>query len=563
MEVFLEISLILLAALCVSTILRALKQPLIIGYIITGLLVGPSGLNILASTEIVELFSKIGITSLLFIVGLGLSPKVIKDLGIVSLVTGFGQVIITSVVGVLIALVLGFSTSEAIYIAIALTFSSTIIILKLLSDKGDLNKLYGRIAIGFLLVQDLIATIILVIVSSSATISSGQNIFIELSLILLKGLIVLSALMFIASTVFKKIHNFVGSSQEYLFIFGLTWGLAIASLYHFLGLSIEIGALVAGVTLSMSPFSLELSSKLKPLRDFFIILFFIFLGYHMSFDNWQNLIIPTLLFSLYILVGNPIIMHILMNLMGYTRKVGFMAGLTVAQISEFSLILITLAYSVGHLSKEVVSIITLVGIITIAGSTYLILYSEAIYKRVGHLLKYIEFKKITKRRKENNHNYDALILGYKRAGPEFAEIFAEKKYSFLVIDLDPSVVEKLKEKNLHVDYGDISDLEFLSELPLSNIKLAVSTISDFEANMLFLKTTRRVNPSAVIIIIADTADHSLSLYEAGATHVVLAHYVGAHYAANMILQKGYDSSKYEEMRQRQIKHLKNSSHFKI
>lgn len=563
MEVFLEISLILLAALCVSTVLRSLKQPLIIGYIITGLLVGPSGFNILTSTEVVELFSKIGITSLLFIVGLGLSPKVIKDLGVVSLVTGIGQVIFTSVVGFLIALLLGFSFVESIYTAIALTFSSTIIILKLLSDKGDLNKLYGRIAIGFLLVQDLIATIILVIVSSSATISADQNILLELVLILLKGLIVLSALMFISSTIFKKIHNFVGASQEYLFIFGLTWGLTIASLYHFLGLSIEIGALVAGVTLSMSPFSLELSSKLKPLRDFFIILFFIFLGYHMSFDNWQNLIIPTILFSLYILVGNPIIMHILMNLLGYTRKVGFMAGLTVAQISEFSLILITLAYSVGHLSKEVVSIITLVGIITIAGSTYMILYSEQIYKKVGHLLSIFEFRKVTKRRKENIHNYDALILGYKRAGPEFAEIFAEKKYSFLIIDIDPSVVEKLKEKKLPVEYGDVSDLEFLSELPLNNIKLAVSTVSDFEGNMLFLKTVRKINQNAVIIIIADTPDHSLALYEAGATHVVLAHYVGAHYAANMILQKGYDSTKYEEMRQRQIKHLKNSSHFKI
>ena len=289
MEIFQEISLILLLALIVSTVMRYLKQPLIIGYIFTGLIVGPSLLNVLSSTETVELFSKIGITSLLFIVGLGLSPKVIKELGIVSLATGLGQVVFTSVVGYFLGIILGFTPIQAIYISIALTFSSTIIILKLLSDKGDLNKLYGRIAVGFLLVQDLVATIILVIISSISKVDAGSSLALELFLILLKGFVLLIALFYISSFLLKKFTNFLSNSQEYLFIFGLSWGLGIASVYHLLGLSVEIGALVAGVTLSMAPFAVEISSRLKPLRDFFIILFFILLGYNMSFDNWQNL----------------------------------------------------------------------------------------------------------------------------------------------------------------------------------------------------------------------------------------------------------------------------------
>lgn len=563
MEIFQEISIILFLALIVSTIMRYLKQPMIIGYIFTGLIVGPSFLNLLSSTETVELFSKIGITALLFIVGLGLSPKVIKELGIVSLTTGLGQVIFTSIVGYFIGILLGFSSTESIYISVALTFSSTIIILKLLSDKGDINKLYGRIAIGFLLVQDLVATIILVIISSISKVGAESNLAIELFFILLKGFVLLIALFYISSFLLKKFTNFLSNSQEYLFIFGLTWGLMIASLYHILGLSVEIGALVAGVTLSMAPFAVEISSKLKPLRDFFIILFFILLGYNMSFDNWQNLLLPTILFSVFILIGNPLIMQILMNLLGYKKKVGFMTGLTVAQISEFSLILITLGYTVGHLSREILSMVTMIGIITISASTYLILYSDKIYIKLERYLGMIEFRKTPKKHREITSDYDAVIFGYRRAGPEFAQIFAEKKYKYLVVDFDPHSIKKLEEKGIKAEYGDMSDLEFLNELPFAQLKLVVSTVSDFEANYLMLKTLRKVNEQAVVIIIADTLDHSLALYEAGATHVVLSHYIGAHYAANMILQKGHESHRYSEMRERQMRYLRNSKHFNV
>ena len=320
---------------------------------------------------------------------------------------------------------------------------------------------------------------------------------------------------------------------------------------------------MAGVTLSMAPFAVEISSRLKPLRDFFIILFFILLGYNMSFDNWQNLLIPTILFSVFILIGNPIIMQIIMNLLGYKKRVGFMMGLTVAQISEFSLILITLGYTVGHLSKEILSMVTMIGIITISASTYLILYSDKIYQKVEKYLNIFEFRKTPKKYKEIKNDYDAMIFGYRRAGPEFAQIFTEKQYKFLVIDFDPNSVRKLEEKNIKVEYGDMSDLEFLNDLPLSSVKLIVSTVSDFESNYLLLKTLRKVNQDAVVIIIADTLDHSLALYEVGATHVVLSHYIGAHYAANMILQKGHDIKSYDALRNRHIKYLEKSGRFRL
>ncbi|MFC1722050.1 cation:proton antiporter [Patescibacteria group bacterium] len=563
MDVFSEISLILLVALVISALMRFLKQPLLIGYILTGFLVGPYFLNFMKSTEVVELFSQLGITALLFIVGLGLSPKVIKELGLVSLVTGVGQVLFTSLFGYILSLFLGFQPVEALYIAIALTFSSTIIILKLLSDKGDVNKLYGRISIGFLLVQDLIATVILVVISSITTVVPHANLALELMYIVMKGFVLLLLLFGFANYLVPYLKSFIGKSQEFLFIAALAWGIGVASLYHALGLSIEIGALVAGVTLSVTPFSLEISSRLKPLRDFFIILFFILLGYQMTFDNWQALLTPTFLFSIFILVGNPLIVVILMNLLGYTRKTGFHAGLTVAQISEFSLILVTLGKNVGHLSQDVLSMVTLVGIITISGSTYLILYSEKIFKKIEPLLKMFEFRKIKRQKIDSLVMYDALIFGYRRAGPEFAHAFREMGFKYLVVDFNPATVQLLDSKGIEVEYGDASDIDFLEDLPLREVKFLVSTIPDYETNMLLLSVLRQTNETAVVVVITDSMEHAAGLYEVGATHVVLSHYIGAHYAANIIMQNGFDQKKYEELRNQQIKYIKNLNELAI
>ncbi|RJR27885.1 sodium:proton exchanger [candidate division WWE3 bacterium] len=559
MEQFGEISLILLVALLVSTLMRLLKQPLVIGYILAGLLVGPYFFNILKSVEVVELFSKLGITALLFIVGLGLSPKILKELGPVSTVTGLGQVFFTSLFGYVIGVLLGFTPIESLYIAVALTFSSTIIILKLLSDKGDTHKLYGKIAVGFLLVQDLVATLILVIISSLNAVE-GANLSVvlfNLFILLLKGFAMLALLFLISSKILSKLTGFIGRSQEFLFIGALAWGMGIAALYHQMGLSIEIGALVAGVSLSITPFSYEISSRLKPLRDFFITLFFILLGYQMVFDNWQGLISPTIIFSVFILIGNPLIVLLLMNFLGYSKKTGFLAGLTVAQISEFSLILVKLGFDVGHVSREVLSMVTLVGIITIAGSTYLILYSEFIYKKINKILSIFEIRKTNMNKDKHEKDFEAVIFGYRRAGPEFAHAFRESKTKFLVVEYNPDTIQHLANIKIPYEYGDASDAEFLQDLPLNNLKIAVSTIPDFETNMLLAQVIRRANQDTILIVIADTLEHATELYDAGVTNVVLSHYIGAQQAAEMILKHGLDAKKYQRLRNKHIKYLES------
>jgi Kef-type K+ transport system membrane component KefB len=554
MEQFSEISLILLVTLLVSILMRLLRQPLIIGYVIAGLIVGPYFLNILHSTEIIEFLSKVGITALLFVVGLGLSPKVLKEVGGVSLATGFGKITISSVIGYFIGQGLGFTVIESLYIAIAITFSSTIIILKLLTDKGDTNKLYGRISIGFLLVEDLVATIILVILAGLSSFQGGGIIEIisSLGFLLLKGFVALVVLFLISNFVLNRITNFVARSQEFLFIASLSWGMAIAALYYKLGLSIEIGALVAGVTLSMAPYASEISSRLKPLRDFFITLFFILLGSHMKFDNIETLIVPVISYFALIFFGNPIIMFVLLNLLGYSRKVGFQSGLTVSQIGEFSLILITLGYNLGHLSREIVSLITLVSILTIASSTYLIIFSEKLYKLLGSILNILEFRKVQNKVTRREKEIDAIVFGYKRAGPEFLKIFKKFNIKFLVVDFNPEIVQKAESIGIKAEYGDASDVEFISELPFKNVKLIISTIDDIDANMVIVRSYRRENPQGIFIAMSDNKENALKLYHEGATHVVLSHYIGARQASLMLEKLGLDHSNYEKIRAKQI-----------
>ena len=359
MEVFIELSIIIGITVLIAGIMRLLKQPLIIGYILAGIIVSPYFLNIISSTETIKVFSQIGVALLLFIIGLSLSPKVIKEVGKVSLITGIGQIIFTSLIGFFISRALGFSIIVSAYIAIALTFSSTIIIMKLLSDKKDTERLYGKISIGFLLVQDIFVIILLMIIP---ILSNDLNIT-NISLGMIGGGILIIAGFFLTVIyILPNLSTFFAKSQEFLFLFSIGWGLGLAALFHHFGFSMEIGALIAGIALSMSPYNYEISSKMRPLRDFFIILFFILLGSQMVFGNISQLIVPAIIFSLFILIGNPLIVMILMGFMGYKKKVGFQAGLTVAQISEFSLILIALGVSSGNLTGEILSLVTIVEI---------------------------------------------------------------------------------------------------------------------------------------------------------------------------------------------------------
>ena len=552
-ELFTQLSLVLLIVLGVSFIMRLLKQPLIIGYIISGILIGPVIFNFLPHTETISTFSEMGIAFLLFIVGLHLSPKVIKEVGKISLITGIGQVLFTSIVGYFLGLALGFNSITSIYIAVALTFSSTIIIMKLLSDKDSLDKLYGKISIGFLLVQDLIAIIILIVVSSFS--SSGGLVGSAL-FTFGKGAIILGILFPLSYYVLPKLGPFFARSQEFLFVFAISWGLGFAALFSYLGLSTEVGALIAGILLSVSPYNYEISSKLKSLRDFFIISFFILLGSQMIFTDISSLVIPAVILSLFILIGNPLIVMALMGIFGYSRNTGFMAGLTVAQISEFSLILIALGVKVGHVSQEILSFVTIIGLITIAGSTYMITYSDKIYAPISKYLKIFERKKMDEKLNPSSE-YEYVLLGENRIGFSIMKKFIQSKKKYLVIDFNPERVKKLQKKGINCIYGDASNAEIIEELRIDKAKLIVSTIPEIDISKMIINKIKQKNKNTIIIVTGRQISEAFDLYKAGADYVIMPHFLGGEYTSEIIERAGDNKIEYEIEKARHLADLKD------
>ncbi|MEI7810349.1 MAG: cation:proton antiporter [bacterium] len=557
MNIFIDIGLIIFLATIISFIMRFLKQPLIVGYILCGIIVGPYFLNLAQSAEYIELFSKLGIAILLFIIGLNLKPNVIREVGKVSVITGLGQIVLTSIAGFLVMHSLGYSNIVSFYGAMALTFSSTIIILKLISDKGDLDKLYGKISTGFLLVQDIFATIVLLFISIIGKLNSIEGSpFVFSLLLVLKGIVFFFGIYLISKYILPRISSFLASSQELLFLFSIAWGLGLAGVFYLLGFSIEIGALAAGVALSSFKFSQEIASRMKPLRDFFILLFFVMLGSQMVFADIGMIIVPAIILSVFVLIIKPLIVIFLVDLLGYKDRTSFETGITVAQISEFSLILIALGLSFGQLNREVVSLITLVGIITIPASTYFIIYSDKIYPRLKKFLHVIEFGKGNRiEKEEEKKEYDLIIFGYDRVGYDFVNTAQKMNHKYLVVDFDPNSIKKLEKNNIPCCFGDAEDIIMLEEVGFIKAKAVVSTIPDFRTNMKLVSYYRSHNPNGIIIVISNSIKDSQILYKKGASFVIMPHYLGAKHASRMIENYGLESESFEKERNQHLEEL--------
>ena len=551
-NLFMQLGLILIITFVISLVMRLLKQPLVVGYIFSGLIVGPLFLNLIGKNNTLLTFSNIGVAFLLFLVGLQLSPKILKQVGPISLITGFGQIIFTVGLGYLISLFLGFDKLVSLFISLAITFSSTIIVMKLLSDKDDMDKLYGKISMGLALVQNLVAILLLIIISSF---SKGDNLGNAILSTFIMGGILILFLIPISYFILPKLSLFFAKSSETLFLFSISWVLGLSILFELFGFSIEIGALFAGIMLSISPYGYEISSKLKPLRDFFILIFFIMLGSQIIFV--QDLIIPALILSVFILLGNPFIVIVIMGLMGYSKRTGFMTGLTVAQISEFSLIFITLvagSYLIpAEISKEIISFITIIALITMAGSTYMILYSDYLYEKFKKILGFFEKKKV-KDIELSKEEYDSLLLGYNRIGFSIVKSFSKITKNFLIVDYDPIIIKNIKNKGLNAIYGDVDNFDFLEELQIHKAKLIVSTIPDKQTNLLILDVLKKKS-NTIVILTARQIEDAVDLYKAKADYVILPHFLGGEYISNLIKKYKYDKVKYQIEKQKELETL--------
>lgn len=553
-SIFYQLSLVLAVAAAVSLLFRAFRQPLIIGYIVTGFLVGPALLDLIHDHHAFASFSQIGIALLLFIIGLGLSMGVIRSTGKPVFATFFGMIIGVSGIGFLVSMLLGLSRTEGILMALALLFSSTIIVIKAVSDKKEQSRLYAQIAIGILLVDDIVATIALVFVSTQGV---GAGSASEAGMLLFKGGILAGALVIFGGYILPRTVSLFARSQELLFIAALAWAFGVASVFSWYGFSLEVGALFAGVAMAHLPYAQEVSNRLKPLRDFFIVLFFVELGQNMQIEHVASAIVPALIFSAIALTIKPLAVMTSLGLLGYTKQTSFKAAAHVSQISEFSIILVVLAANTGIVSETLAAIVTLTAIITIILSAYLMKYDDKLYRIWAKPLSVFE-RTNTKKEVRMLHSYPLVLLGYHKGGHEFVRTFREMKKRYVVIDYDPDVIETLDNQHIHHLYGDVTDLELLDELGLHKSEVIVSTITDIEANLLVLQHLTRHRQEAIFICHAANYDEAVRLYEKGASYVLLPHLIGSEQVNGFLRRNGNNKSAFDAYRDKHLSTLASS-----
>jgi Kef-type K+ transport system membrane component KefB len=513
---FYEFAAIIVIAAAVGAIGRVLKQPLVVAFIAVGILVGPSGLNLISSDDEMHLLAEMGITILLFVVGLKLDVGLIKTMGKVALVTGLGQVVFTSVFGYLIGLALGFSWLVSLYIAVALTFSSTIIIVKLLTDKKEVDMLHGQVALGFLIVQDIVVVLVMIVLSALG-VESERPIALDVAIVFGKGLAMLGVVALLMKFVLPKLVENLARTQELLVLFSIAWAIALAAIGDALGFSMEVGAFLAGISLASTQFREIISGRLVSVRDFLLLFFFINLGAELDLGLMGAQILPSLLFSLFVLIGNPIIVLVIMGIMGYRSRTGFLAGLTVAQISEFSLILARMGLDLGHIDNDTLGLITLVGLITIALSTYMIMYSGWLYDKLAPLLKVFERKKTKEKDLEKKEEHlDAIIFGLGRYGSNLARRLRKRGLTLLGVDYDPQLILAWQEEGLTAVYGDAEDPHLPEVLPLENTKFVISTFPDVNANRSLLKFMKASGYTGKFALTAHSEKDGKCLTEEGA-----------------------------------------------
>ncbi|MBI4520688.1 MAG: cation:proton antiporter [Gemmatimonadetes bacterium] len=515
-----DLGVIVTAAAAFVIVARLGRMPSIVAYILAGLALGPLT-GVIQVTQSVELISDVGIALLLFIVGLELSLRRIREVGKVALVAGLGQVVFTAGGGLGLALLLGFDLTASIFIGTALTFSSTVLVVKLLDQKRDLHSLYGRIAVGIFLVQDLVVIVVLTLLAGLAGGQSTRVLDILSDIVLAfagMGVLLLGAVA-ASRYVLPRVFGWVAGTAEILFIWGLCWCFLLVLAAEALGLSLEIGAFLAGVSLAQLPFNDDLRRRVHPLMNFFIAVFFVSLGVQLELDaaaaQWQ----AATALSLFVLVGNPLIFIILIAWLGYSERTSFLAGVTVAQISEFSFIFAALGLSAGLVDESVLSVIAVVGLVTFVASAYMILYNHQIYavtKRWG-VLKPFRARQVDDEAPPPPQRNHIIAVGINALGRRLVHRLVERGEKVLAVDTDP---RKLLDLPCATLLGNVEYLSVLEEAHVTEAKLLVSALQIEDTNALLAHRCRTLGVPASIHAFDRSVEEDLG--EIGVGHLIIS-----------------------------------------
>ncbi len=535
MGVFSAIAVILGLAAAGGVAARALKQPVILGYIAAGMLVAAWRWSAGQTGNFVEIMGQVGVTLLLFLAGMELPVAELKKLGRVAVITGLGQSAVTSAAGYFLALALGWGSNLAVFIGLGLANGSTILMVKLLTERGDLQSLSGKIAVGYLLVQDFLAVGVLVMLSA---VTAGRPDVLSVGWVVVKAVILVMGSLWLAQKGIGRITGFLAKSTELLFIVALGWCMIVAAAVAspWIGFSVEIGGFLAGLVLANTIEQTQIAARVRPVRDFFLTWFFVALGAGVQWAGGGHLWATAVVLAGFVMLVNPVIVMLWLGIQGYKKRVAFLAALASTSVSEFSLIVAATAVSLGAAAGELVTVLTLVAIMTMVGETYIMAHADEIYRKLAPWLKFAELRKIKNGETEEPEWKDHIVLfGHNRIGKVLRPVL-EKLGLVVVVDFNPDVVDELREKGVKAIFGDISDPELYEELALPRSRMIISTVPDVNDSLRLLGAARRWKDKPTLILTAvDDAD-AVRLYEAGASYVLLPHSVGGEYMGEMLSQ---------------------------
>jgi Kef-type K+ transport system membrane component KefB len=531
---FYEIAALVLLAAGLGFLGLVLRQPLVVAFIVAGVLAGPDALGIVASPAFIETLSQISIAVLLFLVGLKLDVGLIRSLGRVAVTTGLGQIGLTAALGFLICLGLGIGWREALYIAVALTFSSTIIIVKLLSDKQEIDSLHGRIALGILIVQDIFVVLAMMALSAVGVGSAAEDGGLGQALRLAAGGLGMLTLVFLfIRFVATPLLGLIARSPELLVIAAVGWAAGFAALGDWVGFGKELGGLLAGVALASTRYREAILSRLASLRDFLLLFFFLHLGAGIDLGGLGGQVWPALVLSVFVLIAKPLIVLVLMGWIGYRRRTGFLAGLTLAQISEFSLIFMAMGVALGHVSEAALTLVTLVGLVTIALSVYMITYSHHLLARAEPRLALFDRPGPGRERAPDAAGaaegaYDVILFGLGRFGRGIGTGLSARGLRVLGVDFDPEALAAWSRLGLDGRFGDATDPEAPLHLPLSGVRAVVAAVSraggpltEAHPQLALLHGLRAARFRGRVVLSADSPAEAARLRALGADDVLV------------------------------------------
>jgi Kef-type K+ transport system membrane component KefB len=513
-----QIGLVLLVCVLLGALAIAVRLPLLVGLLIAGVLVGPDVLGLVSSSSEIELLGEIGIALLLFVVGLKLDPRLVRKLGPVVLVAGTLQVAATAALAFAIARSFATPVVPSLYLAAGMAFSSTVVVIKLLADRGQIEQLQGRLALGILIVQDIVVIGLMVVLASIDPESTASAVE-QLGLVALRGVALFVAIALLARFVLPRVVHVLARRGELLVLAAVTWAVALASVAHLLGFSEEVGAFLAGVALASSDYREAISGRLTTLRDFLLVFFFIDLGTQLRFEGADDVALIAAL-SLFVLLGKPVLIAVISTLLGFQAGVAVRAGLTLAQISEFSLILAALGVSLGHLDGRNAGVVTAVALITITLSTFLSAEADRFVPRLSRPLARLQRARVRKEMEQRAvRRPEVIVIGLGRLGMTVFEDLRERGLDVLGVDFDPRTVQ-FESGDVPVVFGDLEDPELPNELPLERVRWIVSTPRDPEVHRTFLHALRRRGYHGRFVAAADHPEDERLLQRLGVDLVI-------------------------------------------